>query len=598
MSIDDRLIYRSASISGIGAWGVRGRLLMAFIAVSMFSLAAAATGIYALTKTGQSLDRITERRVPEALAWQKVSRNIERVVTGAPELLAADSEDRLDAASSKVFAQLGNITGLLNEARLYSDLDEDPFFRQGAVDLGTAADSASALLGRISDNFRAINQFVTDRLHRVKLKNITLRKLAKINSVAQRTLLPGDRILRSHLNEWRSAAKANDTGDLSPDQIDLAGDIIGFLPEQQAAVLFDALDRQAFSISIAETIEQVDLLKFPLDRTYAQLIDLLPEIRQRPRKRLQIQLEKVVELIEGPRGLQAIRKAELAAIGQAEDLLAQNNRLSTFLTNRASALIAAANQRIDQANQQAIEVRALSRDVLLGVAALSIVCSLLIVWLYVSRNLTARLTGLSDSMLAIAGGDLRTELPSTKGHDEISQMAQALVGFRDTAIEIEENNLREVATARQRLIDAIESINEGFAFYDSDDRLIMCNRRYTDLLYEQKNLDLSEGTTFEDILRHALKSEAIQEAVEDPETWLQERLERHRNPGQPIIQHRAGDRWVMISERKVTGGGTVAIYSDLTDLKKREAQLSHANHQILSSVHYASRIQEAMLPSR
>ena len=53
------------------------------------------------------------------------------------------------------------------------------------------------------------------------------------------------------------------------------------------------------------------------------------------------------------------------------------------------------------------------RSVLLGGVALSLLSSLLIVWLYVDRNLVARLQGLSNSMLAIAGGNLRAPLPAT-----------------------------------------------------------------------------------------------------------------------------------------------------------------------------------------
>ena len=49
-------------------------------------------------------------------------------------------------------------------------------------------------------------------------------------------------------------------------------------------------------------------------------------------------------------------------------------------------------------------------------------------------------------------------------------MARALTVFRDTAVEIEDKGLREIAKARQRLFDAIESISEGFAYYDSKDR--------------------------------------------------------------------------------------------------------------------------------
>ena len=48
----------------------------------------------------------------------------------------------------------------------------------------------------------------------------------------------------------------------------------------------------------------------------------------------------------------------------------------------------------------------------------------------------------------------------------------------------------------------------------------------------------------------------------------------HRNPGEPQVQLRANGRWVMISERRTDDGGTVAVYSDITELKQREESLA------------------------
>ena len=50
--------------------------------------------------------------------------------------------------------------------------------------------------------------------------------------------------------------------------------------------------------------------------------------------------------------------------------------------------------------------------------------------------------------------------------DVFVRMAEALIVFRDTAVEVEESNLREIETARRRLVDAIETSSEGFALYD------------------------------------------------------------------------------------------------------------------------------------
>ena len=40
------------------------------------------------------------------------------------------------------------------------------------------------------------------------------------------------------------------------------------------------------------------------------------------------------------------------------------------------------------------------------------------------------------------------------------------------------------------------------------------------------------------------------------------------------MQERADGRWVIVSERKTGDGGTVAVYSDVTELKQREKELS------------------------
>jgi PAS domain-containing protein len=58
------------------------------------------------------------------------------------------------------------------------------------------------------------------------------------------------------------------------------------------------------------------------------------------------------------------------------------------------------------------------------------------------------------------------------------------------------------------------------------------------------------------------------------ETWVGERLARHLHPGGPILQGQADGRWIQINERKTGDGGTVAVYTDVTDLKRHEEELA------------------------
>jgi signal transduction histidine kinase/DNA-binding response OmpR family regulator len=127
--------------------------------------------------------------------------------------------------------------------------------------------------------------------------------------------------------------------------------------------------------------------------------------------------------------------------------------------------------------------------------------------------------------------------------------------------------------AHQRFIDAIESTSEGFAFFDAEDRLELCNTRYKELLYSGTDIRIASGITFEAIIRRAVARGFIHEAGDDPESYVQKRLARHRDPGPPILMQRADGRWVLIAERRVSGGGTVAVYSDVTELKRVEESL-------------------------
>jgi class 3 adenylate cyclase len=138
--------------------------------------------------------------------------------------------------------------------------------------------------------------------------------------------------------------------------------------------------------------------------------------------------------------------------------------------------------------------------------------------------------------------------------------------------------LRRAEQARlrseRRLAEAIESISEGFVCYDGEDRLVICNSNYRNLLYPGLDLEFAAGTAFETIIRRAAERGYVKDAEGRVEAWIADRLQQHRNPGEPQVQRRANGRWVMVSERRTEDGGAVAVYSDITELKQREQDLT------------------------
>ncbi|MBX3604924.1 MAG: diguanylate cyclase [Piscinibacter sp.] len=136
--------------------------------------------------------------------------------------------------------------------------------------------------------------------------------------------------------------------------------------------------------------------------------------------------------------------------------------------------------------------------------------------------------------------------------------------------------------ARKQLQDAIDALPEGFALYDTDDRLVACNERYREI-YASSAASMQPGTPFEEILRYGLARGQYPAAEGDPAGWLRERLHQHRHPGEPLLQELPGNRWLRIDERRTRQGGVAGVRTDVTELVQREQQLRQLNHHLAES---------------
>ena len=167
-------------------------------------------------------------------------------------------------------------------------------------------------------------------------------------------------------------------------------------------------------------------------------------------------------------------------------------------------------------------------------------------------------------MQRLSAGETNVEIGYRDRRDEIGRMVDAIDVFR--------KNIIERHAMQQTLTEAIEAISEGFSLYDANDNIVACNTRYKEL-FSYGSAATLVGASFETIISRAVERGFIPEAQSEPRRWLAERLQRHRNPSGPHIQHRSDGRWVRISERRTTNGGVVATYAEITELKQREAEL-------------------------
>ena len=133
---------------------------------------------------------------------------------------------------------------------------------------------------------------------------------------------------------------------------------------------------------------------------------------------------------------------------------------------------------------------------------------------------------------------------------------------------------REIA--QNRLEQAIESLQDGFALYNEDDRLVLCNEKYKDT-YLAPNGGIAPGIRFEDLVRAGVARGQYPAAEGREEEWVQERLRVHKQASSEFEERLSDGRWVKIAERKTPDGSTVGLRVDITELKNSIAKAEEAN---------------------
>ncbi|WP_147113861.1 PAS-domain containing protein [Tateyamaria sp. syn59] len=165
----------------------------------------------------------------------------------------------------------------------------------------------------------------------------------------------------------------------------------------------------------------------------------------------------------------------------------------------------------------------------------------------------------------------RAALLESEVRDRTRDLERTLDLLQDSNARLEQAN-RETENAQANLTEAIETINEGFALFDQDDRLVLYNSRFCRDLQDVEPL-LKEGLTFKDYVNYISTSRFL--ALPDGQTadeWARLRLERHREEHVVFNVSLIWDRWLQASEHRTSRDGTVILQTDVTDIIRMERQ--------------------------
>jgi diguanylate cyclase (GGDEF)-like protein len=142
----------------------------------------------------------------------------------------------------------------------------------------------------------------------------------------------------------------------------------------------------------------------------------------------------------------------------------------------------------------------------------------------------------------------------------------------------------ELALVQRRFDDALESMAEGFALFDAEERLVYCNRRYLECFPRTAALRVP-GARLADLRRAVIACGEFKDVdASNGEAWIDAQRSIFAHGGRSEYEFVDG-RCMVAVNRKTPDGGTVVVWHDVTERKRLERELEHrATHDALTGL--------------
>ncbi|WP_322415374.1 diguanylate cyclase [Mesorhizobium huakuii] len=136
----------------------------------------------------------------------------------------------------------------------------------------------------------------------------------------------------------------------------------------------------------------------------------------------------------------------------------------------------------------------------------------------------------------------------------------------------------ELAESQARLGDALTHMADGLVMFDPEGKLMLCNAQYRAMFPKTADIRVP-GTDYRDILRASV---ARGESITPPdavEGWIAEIMATQTHASHRQIRLADG-RWLDVRTRPTGNGGSLSVFSDITEAKQVEAELLAANEKL------------------
>lgn len=143
-----------------------------------------------------------------------------------------------------------------------------------------------------------------------------------------------------------------------------------------------------------------------------------------------------------------------------------------------------------------------------------------------------------------------------------------VIGVFGIVQDITERKQAEAAAeaSRHLLLDAIESMSQGFVLYDKDDRFVLANSHFK-AMFPALADQMIPGMRYEDALRAAHETGLVRESDDAGmpiEEWLAKITAWHRAADRPLELQYDNGRWIRFVDHRTSDGGIAGLRTDIT----------------------------------
>ena len=395
--------------------GVRGSLFAAFAVIASMAIVISAGAGLVLGQLGGTMIDLSGRDIPRLAASLQLSAQSAGLASQGPALLAARSEETLAERSRKMketqtlaMQKLGEIVELGADKTVVAALTET--------------------VKNIDDMIKSLGSAARERLDVAALHEKQYNALRKAQTEFVAASSPAMMDAQSQINAILGSAN------LSTDDATEAARTVEQLGNVIASTNLMASDMTAaLTASNSDTLEAIEK---EFKETQARVKSNLEQLpKNAGTKALKEAATKLLALGEGKTRVFKIRQQELDASDYGETILEETRKLNVGLGISVQQLVDGVQKETDASTWQARQEIAFATKVMLALGLLTLVGSILFVWLYVGRNILRRIRSLQRSMQLLSGGDLESEIYQSHQHDEIASMADSLQVFRESMVE-------------------------------------------------------------------------------------------------------------------------------------------------------------------